>query len=321
MQRELDQFARDVDAGLGGKPKSLLPHYFYDEEGSQLFERICSLSEYYLTRTEAAILAGQSQEIIDAVGDEKEVNIVELGSGTSTKTRILFRALLAQGRKRRLVNYYPIDISHTILQDTANMLADDFPNLRVREIIGDYESGIEKACALIEKQQKMIIFLGSSIGNLEPDATVDFFDKIRGKMNRADMLMVGFDMEKDPKVLESAYNDRSGVTAKFNLNIMKRINSQLGGQFDLSSFDHRALYNRTQHRVEMHLVSKKDQSVHIGALGRAYAFKKGESIHTESSYKYSVERIESLAEESGLRVKKHLLDDKKWFDVCLLYAP
>jgi uncharacterized SAM-dependent methyltransferase len=164
----------------------------------------------------------------------------------------------------------------------------------------------------------MIIFLGSSIGNLEHDAAVAFLRKIREKMNRADMLLVGFDMEKDAGVLESAYDDPTGVTALFNLNILKRINDQLGGRFDLSSFAHRALYNVPSHRVEMHLVSKTDQSVYVGALGKSYEFRKGESIHTESSYKYSVERIESLAEKSGLRVKKHLFDDKKWFDLCLL---
>ncbi|MGI0020687.1 MAG: L-histidine N(alpha)-methyltransferase [Nitrososphaera sp.] len=320
VQRELDQFARDVDKGLGSKPKHLLPQYFYDEEGSRLFERICSLPEYYLTRTEAGILAGRSHEIIGALGNENAINIVELGSGTSTKTRILFRALLAKDRGR-LVRYYPIDISHTVLQDTANMLAGDFANLRVSEITGDYESGLENACGLIGEQQKMIIFLGSSIGNLEHDAAVAFLRKIRGKLNRADALLVGFDMEKDADVLESAYDDRAGVTARFNLNILKRINGQLEGRFDLSSFAHRALYNTPSHRVEMHLVSKKDQSVHVGALGKSYEFKKGESVHTESSYKYSVERIESLAEKSGLQVKKHLLDDKKWFDLCLLHAP
>ena len=317
VQRELDQFARDVDEGLGSKPKRLLPQYFYDEEGSRLFERICSLPEYYLTRTEAGILGAQSHEIIGALGNENAINIVELGSGTSTKTRILFRALLAKDR-RRLVKYYPIDISHTVLQDTANMLAGDFANLRVSEITGSYEAGLEKACGFIGELQKMIIFLGSSIGNLDHEAAVAFLRRIREKMNRADMLLVGFDMEKDAAVLESAYDDSAGVTALFNLNILKRINDQLGGRFDLSSFAHRALYNVPRHRVEMHLVSKKDQSVYVGALGRSYEFKKGESIHTESSYKYSVERIESLAGKSGLRVKKHLLDGKKWFDLCLL---
>lgn len=317
VQRELDQFARDVDEGLGSKPKRLLPQYFYDEEGSRLFERICSLPEYYLTRTEAGILGAQSHEIIGALGNENAINIVELGSGTSTKTRILFRALLAKDRGR-LVKYYPIDVSHTVLQDTANMLAGDFANLRVHEITADYKSGLEKACGLIGEQQKMIIFLGSSIGNLEHDAAVALLRKIREKMNRLDMLLVGFDMEKDSDVLEPAYNDPAGVTARFNLNILKRINDQLGGRFDLSSFAHHALYNVPCHRVEMHLVSKKDQSVYVGSLGKSYEFRKGESVHTESSYKYSVERIESLGEKSGLRVKKHLLDDKKWFDLCLL---
>jgi dimethylhistidine N-methyltransferase len=324
LQQELDQFARDVDAGLGSAQKYLLPQYFYDEKGSRLFERICSLPEYYLTRTEAGILAGRSQEIIDALtGDNRDniMHIIELGSGTSTKTRILFRALLAKDSKR-LVRYYPIDISPTVLQETANMLAGDFPNLQVREIIGDYESGMEEACRLIKGRQKAIIFLGSSIGNLDPGQTVDFLAKIRGRMNRgADALLVGFDMEKDRRALVSAYDDRAGVTALFNLNILKRINDQLGGRFDLSTFGHRASYNEVEHRVEMHLVSRIEQSVRVEALDRAFEFEKGESIHTESSYKYSQERIEDLAKKSGLRVKRHLLDDKKWFDLCLFYVP
>jgi dimethylhistidine N-methyltransferase len=327
LQRELDQFARDVEAGLDSAQKYLLPQYFYDEKGSRLFERICSLPEYYLTRTEAGILAGRSQKIIDALAEGSSssnnnvLNIIELGSGTSTKTRILFRALLAKDHKK-LVRYYPIDISQTVLQKTANMLAGDFPNLQVSEIIGDYESGMEKACKLIKGQQKAIIFLGSSIGNLDPGQTVDFLAKIRGRMNRgADTLLVGFDMEKDRRVLESAYDDRAGVTALFNLNILKRINDQLGGRFDLSAFEHRAFYNEVDHRVEMHLISRTRQSVRVKALDRAFEFEKGESIHTESSYKYSTGRIESLAKKSGLRVKRHLLDDKKWFDLCLFYAP
>ena len=321
MQRELDRFARDVDVGLASAQKRLLPQYFYDEHGSRLFERICSLPEYYLTRTEAGILAGRAQEIIDALGASNILNIVELGSGTSTKTRILFRALLA-GDSKRLVRYYPIDISRTVLQDTANLLAGDFANLRVSEIMGDYESGMERACRLIQGRQKAIIFLGSSIGNLDPGETVSFLGKIRDNMNRgADTLLVGFDMEKDRRVLESAYDDQSGVTARFNLNILRRINEQLGGRFDLSSFEHRAFYNEADHRIEMHLVSRRKQSVRVEALGRTFEFKKGESIHTESSYKYSTERIESLAEKGGLLVKKHLLDEKKWFDLCLLYAP
>ena len=323
LQQELDQFARDVEAGLGSAQKYLLPQYFYDEKGSRLFERICSLPEYYLTRTEAGILAGRSQEIIDALGGDSDdtMHIIELGSGTSTKTRILFRALLAKDSKR-LVRYYPIDISPTVLQETANLLAGDFANLQVSEIIGDYESGIEKACKLIKGQQKAIIFLGSSIGNLDPGQTVDFLAKIRGKMNRgADALLVGFDMEKDRRALVSAYDDRAGVTAKFNLNILKRINDQLGGRFGLSTFEHRASYNEAEHRIEMHLVSRIKQSVRVDALDRAFEFEKGESIHTESSYKYSTGRIEALAKKSGLQVKKHLLDDKKWFDLCLLYYP
>ena len=317
----LREFESDVDIGLSSTPKYLQPKYFYDEAGSKLFEQICFQKEYYLTRTEAQILKESSSEIMRlAHNGGDRINIIELGSGTSTKTRILFRYLLSE--QNRQVFYYPIDISDTALLETTNMLSGDFPNLHIKEIISDYRAGLGKACALVHgdagEMNKIILFLGSSIGNLGPEEATSFLRTLRGKMIEGDSLLVGFDLEKDVETLEAAYNDKAGITAKFNLNMLRRINRELGGYFDLSSFDHLSFYNRDAHRIEMHLVSKMNQSVSIDALGRKFDFLDGETIHTENSHKYSVRRIEILARRCGLAVKKHFVDDNRWFDLCLM---
>ncbi len=318
----LREFERDVEFGLSSAPqKYLQPKYFYDEAGSKLFEQICFQKEYYLTRTEAQILKENSSEIIRLAHDGgQRINIIELGSGTSTKTRILFRYLLSE--QNRQVFYYPIDISDTALLETTNMLSGDFPNLHINEIISDYGAGLGKACALVRgdagEMNKIILFLGSSIGNLGPEEATSFLRMLRGKMTERDSLLVGFDLEKDIETLEAAYNDKAGITAKFNLNILRRINRELGGHFELSLFDHLSFYNRDAHRIEMHLVSKVNQSVFVDALGRRFDFRKGESIHTENSHKYRLRRIEILARRCGLAVKKHFVDNNCWFDLCLM---
>lgn len=318
----LQEFERDVDCGMSSKPQKYLhPKYFYDEAGSRLFEQICFQKEYYLTRTEAQILKDNSSEIIRlAHNGSDRINIIELGSGTSAKTRILFRYLLSEQSKQ--VFYYPIDISDTALLETTNMLSGDFPNLHIKEIIADYKVGLGEACALVHQDaremNKIILFLGSSIGNLGPEEAVSFLRMLRSKMLERDSLLVGFDLEKDVETLEAAYNDKAGITAKFNLNVLGRINRELGGRFDLSLFDHFSFYNKNAHRIEMRLVSKKNQSVHVDALGKKFDFLAGETIHTENSHKYSVRRIEILVRQCGLAVKKHFMDDNRWFDLCLL---
>lgn len=317
--------ARDVQLGLGSRPKYLQPKYFYDEAGSRLFENICLQNEYYLTRTEAELLSRHCSELVADHNKQDRVNVIELGSGTSLKTRILFRSLLSEQHKK--VCYLPIDISQTALLETVNMLSGDFPNLDVREIISDYGPGLETACRLLstdgesaagENRGKIILFLGSSIGNLNPVESVAFLRMIRRNMNPDDSLVIGFDLEKDAGILEGAYNDAAGVTTRFNLNILSRINREIGGHFDLSTFLHRAFYNNMQHRIEMHLVSEVEQTVRVDALKRHFEFYKGESIHTENSYKYSVRRIEKLAQQCGLHAKQHFTDTREWFDLCLL---
>jgi dimethylhistidine N-methyltransferase len=308
----------DVAKGLSSFQKHLHPKYFYDELGSRLFERICFQPEYYLTRTESEILKEYSRRIISGISrGANEINIVELGSGSSAKTRILFRALVSSKIKNS-VNYFPIDISDTSVIETANLLSADFPTLHVNEIIADYSAGLDTASTLLSSSQKTILFLGSSIGNFEYAETCSFLQMIRGRLQNSDSLLIGFDLEKDIQILEAAYNDAAGVTAAFNMNSLARINRELGGSFDLSSFRHLAFYNETERRIEMHLESMREQKIRIGALNSTYEFEEGETIHTENSYKFTIAGIEKLATSNGFVIKEHLIDKKNWFDLCLM---
>lgn len=305
------EFARHVHEGLAAKNKRLDPKYFYDEQGSRLFEEICMQPEYYPTRTEASILQDQGSRIIDAAGNARMV-LVEFGSGSSKKTKILIRKIL---EKQGDLHYFPIDISLSALLEASAGLEAEFSGLKVMQVHSDFAAGIN----LIEKAEgrKIIIFLGSSIGNFDPDDAVAFLSDVAGRMERRDLLLVGFDLQKDAKTLRSAYNDAKGATARFNRNVLARINRELGGEFDLSNFDHNAIYNEEKDRIEMHLVSKKEQTIKVRHAG-VFRFRHGESIHTENSYKYTIAQIEGLVEKAGLVVRRHFTDKNKWFDLALL---
>lgn len=314
----LDQFAADVKNGLGSQRKYLKPKYFYDQIGSNIFEQICIQPEYYITRIESDILRNNSPDILSICDDD--ISIVELGSGSSYKTRILLEYAL---EKQTFLYYFPIDVSHNILHQTVRNLSSDFSNLCTIGISSDYAIGIEKATELITTRypvtsRKLILFLGSSIGNFEPFEATALLQMIKGVMNNKDLLLVGFDLQKEPKRLDAAYNDRAEMTAKFNLNLLSRINRDLGGEFDIKSFNHCAFYNKNKERIEMHLVSKVDHNVHINFIDASFRFKEGESIHTENSYKYSLEQIQRLAEDGGFELKSNFLDQRKWFDLALL---
>jgi dimethylhistidine N-methyltransferase len=315
----IDDFASDVNEGLSCIRKNIKPKYFYDEIGSNLFEQICVQPEYYLTRTEADILRKKSAEI--ALLCPRDISIVELGSGSSCKTRILFRHLL---RKQNFLYYFPIDVSRSILRQSVQKLSSDFSNLYVIGISSDYAEGIDKAIQIINTKHhipfgKLILFLGSSIGNLEPTNATSFLNLIRDRMEKEDLLLIGFDLQKkDQVILNAAYNDKAGVTAKFNMNLLSRINRELGGHFDLGNFYHHAFYNHDKGRIEMHLVSNTDQRVRIDVIDKSFDFKEGESIHTENSYKYSLEQIHALSENNGFELKMNFLDKKEWFNLALL---
>jgi len=325
------EFASDLVAGLSSPRKYLASKYFYDETGSRLFEKICLQPEYYLTRTEGSILKDHSSKIAmsiiqqdNTIGDQDNgISIIELGSGSSTKTRILLDQILTVcGR----IHYFPIDISYKMLRETTIQLKSVLPYVRTMSIPMDYGSGIEEVNSIIREnpctipQKKLVLFLGSSIGNFEPEQVVSFLRMLRQRMSsKNDYLLIGFDLQKDSKVITAAYNDSQGVTAKFNLNLLARINKELDGNFDLDGFAHRAFYNERLHRIEMHLVSSVDQDVYIGAVDRSFNFKKDETIHTENSYKYNTHQISQIAAQSGFTVRANFTDRRKRFALSLLH--
>lgn len=301
-------FAKDVIAGLSHHPKQLPPKYFYDEAGSRLFEQITLLPEYYPTRTELRILRDRGTEIATAI--PKDAALVEFGAGATTKVRLLLS-------QRKFGAYVPVDISGDFLNDQATALRADFPDFAVYPVTADFT----KVFALppeISGMPKVGFFPGSTIGNFDPHEACAFLRSARAILGDGAIMIVGVDIEKDERILHAAYNDAAGVTGKFNSNVLARINRDLGGNFDISAFAHRAIYNRERHRIEMHLIAKKAQTARV--LGRSFAFRAGESIHTESSYKYSVERFAALARGSGWTPRHSWTDADGMFSVHALVA-
>lgn len=306
-----EPFAESVLAGLSAPQKRLSCSWFYDDRGSELFEQICDLPEYYLTRTERAILQSHAGDIASLF--PTPVTLVELGSGSSIKTRLLLHAF--HERQPSLV-YYPIDISGEILRQSSADILEQFPRLSVRAFAADYLAGLQS----IEQETaspRLILFLGSTIGNFDSGDAKQFLTRIRQVMAPNDRLLLGFDLKKDPALIEAAYNDSAGVTAAFNKNLLLRINRELDGRFDLDSFEHQAPYQEGSGRVEMRLVSRRRQTVAVGALDCAFSFREGEAIHTESCHKYSEPEMAHLAGMAGLKVEHTWNDDRGWFAVSL----
>ncbi len=301
-------FARDAIEDLSQHPKRLSPKYFYDAAGSELFEAITRLPEYYPTRTELSILRDRGGEIASHLPGA--AGLVEFGAGATTKVRLLLKHC-------DLSAYVPVDISGDFLKSQAEALRKDFPSLAVYPVAADFTAPFALPAA-IAGMPKVGFFPGSTLGNFEPEEARQFLRSARDILGSRAQMIIGIDLEKDERVLHDAYNDAAGVTAKFNLNVLVRINRELGGNFDLSACAHRAIYNRIQHRIEMHLISKKRQTVRM--LGTSFAFQPGESIHTENSYKYSLERFAALAHSSGWKVRKSWTDDAKMFSVHALSA-
>jgi len=285
-----------VIAGLSLPQKTLPPKYFYDAAGSRLFERICRLPEYYVTRAELALTRANIGAIARFAG--RGCELVEYGSGESLKTRLLLRAL-------RPAAYLPVDISPAALEKAAKQLARDFRWLKVLPVLGDFSRPIELPRA---RAPRVVYFPGSTIGNLDPEEAHAFLAMTRDQAGR---MLVGVDLKKDANVLHAAYNDSRGVTAAFNLNLLARINRELGADFDLRRFSHYAFYNAAAGRIEMHLVSLARQSVRVA--GHRFRFDRGESIHTENSYKYSAEGFRALAARAGYAGKKLWTDRKGLF--------
>ena len=299
-------FAEDVRAGLTATPKTLKPKYLYDALGSLLFEAICLLPEYYLTRAETEIFERRAVEIVAQL--PAPITVVELGSGSSIKTRLLIEAILA--RQRRLC-YQPIDISETILEQSAKQLLEDYSGVRITAHAADYTRGI----ASIERkdgEKVLALLLGSNIGNYMPDEARELLRQTRNALRPGDGLLLGADLKKSRETLEVAYNDALNLTAAFSRNLLLRINRDLNADFDLRQFKHRAFFNEGQSRIEIHLVSLTEQIVNIcGAEAQPalqVKFKSGETIHTENSYKYDLEALAALAKATGFT------PSRVWFD-------
>jgi L-histidine N-alpha-methyltransferase len=308
------QFARDVAEGLTAAPKHLACRYFYDRHGSSLFEAICELPEYYLTRAEAEILGAHADEM--AASAPPGTILFELGSGTAAKTRLVIEALL---RRQPTLRYVPIDICSTVLEESAEQLLRSYSALEIVPVVAEYDEGLEYLRAARD-QPKLLLWLGSNIGNCERPEAARFLDHVRRTLRADDRLLVGIDLRKSRAALEAAYDDSRGITAAFNRNLLCRINRELGGHFDPAAFRHRARYDEHLGRVEMHLLSERPQRVAIDDLGLVVAFERDEAIHTENSYKYSLDEIKVLAVESGLAVHRQWLDSEGRFSLNL-FAP
>lgn len=314
-----NEFAKNIEKGLNDKQKHISPKFFYDKKGSRLFEEICMQPEYYLNRIESQILKNSVDEILKIIGGQ-EISVIELGNGNSLKTRILLGPFLA---KLKSVAYFPIDVSLKMLKKSIRDLLREYANLQIYGICSDYVSGIVKINEFMKLKRKIpnkkfIIFLGSSIGNFDPKDAIDFLHSIARYVRKYDLLLIGIDLEKDKSILDRAYNDKNGITAKFNFNVLTRINRELDGEFNLSSFEHKSFYNVHKHRIEMHLKSKLDQQIRIGAIGKMFYFKKGETIHTENSYKYSLHRLNKLIKKAGLQVIRNFTDPDEQYTLILL---
>lgn len=307
---ELTQFAEEVLSGLSATPKHLSSRYFYDDEGSRLFMEIMKLPEYYLTRAELGILSNQTDAIFSSfTRDGQKFDLIELGAGDGTKTEVLVDYFLRRGVD---FTYSPIDISRKAIDALSRRFHEKFPSLQVKPLTGDYFQ-ILKSLKNENGRRKILLFLGSNIGNFQREAALCFFRQLREVMNGSDLLFIGFDMQKDPRVILRAYDDPGGITAAFNLNLLRRINRELDADFDLGKFSHYAIYRPVECAARSFLISRERQRVHIGALSRDFQFEQWEPIFMEISQKYTRPMIEGLAADSGFEIAKTFMDTEYFY--------
>ena len=315
-QKSLDNDGRDIVQGLQSYPKTLPPKYFYDDRGSELFEQICQLPEYYPTRTEAAILEEYADEIAQITNC---CELVELGSGSSTKTRFL---LDAYQKIADSCSYLPIDVSGGILKASVLELQQQYPDFFIQGLLGTYEQALEhlELERSNSERSRMIFFLGSSIGNFTESECDRFLHKVACTLRKGDYFLLGTDLQKPKEILEAAYNDSQNVTAAFNLNILSHLNWRFQGDFDPNLFTHQAIYNQTKNQIEMYLHCLDDHQVSLEVLDLNIQFKTGESILTEISRKFDLEVLESQLELQGLKTLKVWTDPQKLFSLVLCQA-
>lgn len=307
---ELTQFAEDVLLGLSATPKHLSSKYFYDDEGTRLFQEIMQLPEYYPTRAEYGIFTTQTDSIYKAFTENAAaLDLIELGAGDGTKTAVLVEKFLNEGTD---FTYSPIDISDEAIDALTGKFRRKFPTLRINAHRGDYFK-VLSSLKNGSSRRKVLMFLGSNIGNFQRDQAVDFFRQLRAVMNPNDRLFIGFDMQKDPRVIVNAYDDPTGVTAAFNLNLLRRINRELGADFDLDKFSHYAQYRPVECAARSFLISREKQTVHIAALKRSFELEQWEAIFMEISQKYTRAMIEELACESGFEIETAFFDEINFY--------
>ena len=298
-------FLTDVLNGLTSPQKTLESKYFYDQTGSQLFEKITQLDEYYQTRTEMTILRESLPSIFQKIGEN--VDLIELGSGSSTKTRILLD-------ENRFNRYIPVDISKTMLTDTVNVLHKVYPHLSINAIVADYTRPF--SLSKLGGNKKVVFYPGSTIGNFEPKEAAQFLKQLSQMLSPGDGLLIGVDLQKDSQFIENAYNDKQGITAAFNKNVLTRMNQELNTSFQTQHFDHYSFYSEEKARIEMHLVSNIHQSVEVN--DQSIVFEKDESIHTENSYKYSITSFQNLCLKNGFKPIDVYVDHSEWFSIHYL---
>jgi len=308
-------FASDVKRSLEGTPKTLSSRYFYNAKGDELFQLIMKLPEYYPTRCEYEIFSTRKQEMLELFHNGGDAfQLIEFGAGDGTKTKVLLKHLLVHNVS---FTYVPIDISINVLEQLQNSLAHEIPDCKVNIMPYEYFEALERLSAS-NKQRKVILFLGSNIGNFTGEQAQRFLQGLCDRMNPNDLLMIGMDLMKDPKTILAAYNDSQGITREFNLNLLDRINEELGGNFNRQNFTHYPTYNPITGETKSYIVSTRKQQVHIAALDQTFELDAWEAIQTELSQKYNLPTIDKLAEGAGLHIKSMLFDCKHWFvDVVL----
>ncbi len=309
-------FMTEVLIGLSKKPKSLSSRFLYDAVGSDAFERICDLEEYYLTRSEFEILRNHADTLVERFG-KRPINLVDLGAGDGRKTAVVLEALAARGMD---VRYVPIDISEPAMKTVVAAMGERFPALPIEGLVSEYFDGVRWLSEQTERTN-LVLFLGSNIGNFDKAHARAFLQQLWSALSPGDHVLVGFDLKKDIELLLAAYNDREGVTAEFNLNLLDRINRELGGNFDRKTFRHFATYNVFSGAMESYLVSQERQRVFIGALRQSFEFSPWEPIHTEYSYKYLDEDITDLAYFAGFEIEALFYDHERWFCDALWKVP